>query len=164
MAVPRLHLAVQYASRDAAPARAQTRRWVAASLSVISRTHGASIVSATLTFRYVDEAEGRALNRTYRGRDYATNVLTFRFDEGTAAREGGHVEADVVICVPVVVAEARTQHKALATHCAHLVVHGVLHACGYDHEADGDAEAMEALERQVLRRFGIVDPYRVLER
>lgn len=149
-----LRLSVQYASADPAPRRDQMRRWVAATLDTIMSIRRPRITGATLAFRFVDRDEGRALNREYRGKGHATNVLTFAFDE-TAAE----VEADVVICLPVVAREAAEQRKAFADHCAHLVVHGTLHACGYDHEHADEAEAMEAIERRVLARFRIADPY-----
>lgn len=108
---------------------------------------------ASLTVRFVGEAEGRELNRHYRGRDYATNVLTFPYDTP------GRLEADIVICVPVVRAEARAQRKRLDDHLAHLLVHGVLHAQGHDHEDEEQARRMEAAEVAILRRFRIADPY-----
>ncbi len=114
-----------------------------------------------LTIRFVDEDEGRSLNRGFRGKDHATNVLTFVL--GDDATNATRVEADIVICMPVVEAEARAQDKPVFVHCAHLVVHGTLHACGFDHETEAEAEAMEQIERGVLARFGITDPYRVVE-
>jgi len=151
---PTLHLAVQYASERPAPSRERVRRWVRAALD-----EGATAVGdATLTLRFVDEAEARALDRNFRGKDHATNVLTFALGDATA--EPSHVEADIVICVPVVEREARQQDKSFDDHVAHLVVHGTLHACGHDHETDREAAAMEALEGKVLRRFRILDPYR----
>ena len=151
-----LHLAVQYASDHAAPSRAQVRRWAMASLAELSTLPARAVDEATLTFRFVDLDEARSLNHTYRGRDYPTNVLTFPLDDGT-----GGVEADIVVCLPVVDREASEQHKTFAAHCAHLVVHGTLHACGHDHEDEADATIMEALETRVLARFRITDPYRV---
>lgn len=155
----RLQLSVQYATDGDVPARIRVRRWVGATLAV-ARTRRPGIGDATLVVRFVDVDEGRALNRSYRGKDYATNVLTFPYEAADDART---VEADIVICAPVVASEALAQRKPAATHCAHLVVHGVLHACGYDHEDEDDAEAMEAIERAVLARFRIVDPYRIVE-
>ena len=156
MAATTLHLAVQYATDLDVPARAQVRRWVCAALALTNRgrSSGDSIAGATLTIRFVDVDEARALNRTFRGKDYATNVLTFPYE--AAHRE---IEADLVICMPVLVAEARLQRKEVSAHCAHLVVHGTLHGCGYDHEATTDADAMEELEREVLARLRIADPY-----
>ena len=109
-----------------------------------------------MTLRFVGAAEGRALNRQYRGRDYATNVLTFVYDD---AGGRGPVAGDLVLCVPVLQREAREQKKTLRAHCAHLVVHGTLHLQGYDHESDKDARVMEALETELLAASGYRDPY-----
>lgn len=108
----------------------------------------------TVTVRYVAEAEGRRLNREFRGRDYATNVLSFPYEEG------GTPEGDVVICAPVVAREARAQGKAIDAHHAHLLVHGLLHLQGYDHEKSAaEAARMERRERSILARLGFDDPY-----
>ena len=148
MPPPRLELAVQYASSMRnMPTRAQLRRWVRAALE-----HDARI-----TIRLVGQAEGRALNRAYRGRDYATNVLTFVF------RERPPYEGDLAICAPVVAREARAQGKSVAAHYAHLAVHGVLHLQGYDHESDADAAVMENRETAILARLGQRDPYAAVE-
>jgi len=106
-----------------------------------------------VTIRYVAESEGRRLNRSYRGKDYATNVLTFIY--GTKPLEG-----DVVICAPVVAREAKAQGKAVAAHHAHLLVHGLLHLQGFDHERPDEATRMEGCERIILKRLGFDDPYR----
>lgn len=111
---------------------------------------------AEMAVRVVGAAEGQALNREYRARDYATNVLTFDY-----AREPV-VCADLVLCAPVVAAEAAAQRIALADHYAHLLVHGALHAQGHDHEEDAQAQVMEALETQILAGLGVRDPYAVL--
>ncbi|MDE2082181.1 MAG: rRNA maturation RNase YbeY, partial [Burkholderiales bacterium] len=108
---------------------------------------------AQITVRIVDGDEARALNRSYRGRDYATNVLTFDYERTP------RVVADLVLCAPVVEAEAAAQRIPLEDHYAHLLVHGTLHAQGHDHERDDDAQAMEARETAVLRGLGIADPY-----
>ena len=108
---------------------------------------------AEIAVRIVDAEEGQRLNREFRHKDYATNVLTFDY-----AREP-LVAADLVLCAPVVEAEAAAAGKALEAHYAHLVVHGALHAQGFDHEDDDDAEAMEAREREVLASLGYPDPY-----
>jgi probable rRNA maturation factor len=108
--------------------------------------------AANVTLRYVAEAEGRRLNREFRGRDYATNVLTFVYSARPLA-------GDIVICAPVVAREAREQGKDVADHHAHLLVHGFLHLQGLDHVDDGDAKAMERRERRVLAALGIADPY-----
>jgi probable rRNA maturation factor len=139
-----LSLSVQYASTAAdLPTRSQVRRWVRAALDG----------DALVTVRFVDADEGRSLNAEYRGRDYATNVLTFVYDEGKT-RVG-----DVVLCDPVIRREAAAQGKTLAAHYAHLVIHGMLHLQGHDHERAADAAAMEARERTLLARFRLPDPY-----
>jgi probable rRNA maturation factor len=155
---PRLRLSLQ-AGRSAGepPAdRHQVRRWVLAALSR----------DAELTLRFVGEAEGRTLNAQFRGQDHATNVLTFAYDDDDDGAGGGDgdgeplAKADIVICLPVVRREARAQRKPLRNHFGHLVIHGVLHAQGMDHEDERDALAMEAAETRILSRFRIPDPYR----
>ncbi|MEO5694019.1 MAG: rRNA maturation RNase YbeY [Usitatibacter sp.] len=118
---------------------------------------GAALVrKATVTVRIVNAAEGRRLNRQFRGRDYATNVLTFVYESGRSVTLSG----DVVICAPVVARESREQGKTLEAHYAHLLVHGLLHLQGMDHEASAvEAERMERRERSILRRLGFPDPY-----
>jgi len=124
--------------------RHKVARWIRAALAA----------PAEIAVRIVDEDEGRALNRDYRGKDYATNVLTFDY-----AREPV-VGADLVLCAPVVEHEAREQRITLEAHYAHLLVHGTLHAQGWDHERKRDAEAMEARESELLAALGFADPYR----
>ncbi len=142
-------ITVQYASRlRGLPAAAQVRRWAKAA--------GAS--GAHFNFRLVNRAEARRLNRDFRGRDYATNVLTFVYGDGPG---GAAPDADIVLCVQVVAREAREQGKPLEAHYAHLVVHGALHALGHDHEKPAQARRMEALETGILRRLGFGDPYRI---
>jgi probable rRNA maturation factor len=151
MARPRLALSVQYAvPRKGLPVARTLRRWADAALE---RT-------ASVTLRFVGEAEGRALNARFRGRDYATNVLTFVYDDGFhATKDASPLAGDIVICVPVVRREARTRGRTLRAHCAHLVVHGVLHLQGYDHERNADAAAMEARESALLCALGYSDPH-----
>jgi probable rRNA maturation factor len=141
---PELSLAVQYACHnDALPLRSQIRRWVKAALET----------DVQATIRFVDAQEGRTLNRDFRGKDYATNVLSFVY-------ETRPVSGDLVICTTVVQREAKEQGKPFKAHLAHMVVHGMLHLQGYDHETGArDAARMEAREREVLARFGIPDPY-----
>lgn len=140
-----LSLAVQYVCNDEhLPSRPQVRRWVLAALEQ----------SVQVTIRFVDADEGRTLNRNYRGKDYATNVLTFIY--GTTPVVSG----DLVICLPVVLREAADQNKPVKAHLAHLIVHGMLHLQGYDHETGKrEAARMENKERDILARFGIPDPY-----
>lgn len=137
--------------RKGLPAAASVRRWVEAALAGQRR-------AIELAVRYVDSNEGRALNRDYRGKDYATNVLSFPVELPPGVRSP--LLGDLVVCAPVVALEALGQDKPLAHHHAHLVVHGVLHLLGMDHErSEADAEAMEARERAILGRLGIPDPY-----
>lgn len=155
-----LRLSVQYAieeADDALPTRDRIRRWAAAALAAVVQP---TIDEAVLVVRFVDRDEGRRINREFRSKDYATNVLTFPYDDAATIAATRRVEADLVICVPVVADEARAQHKPFGAHCAHLIVHGTLHACGHDHEDPAEADTMEAIERRVLSRFRIDDPYR----
>jgi len=141
---PALTLSVQYASNAAdLPTRPHVRRWVRAAL----------LDDATVTVRFVDAIEGRALNAEYRNRDYPTNVLTFVYDD-ESPRAG-----DVVLCAPVVRKEADEQGKSLAAHYAHLVVHGMLHLQGFDHQRPADAARMEAREIAILADLGMTNPY-----
>ena len=116
----------------------------------------ADVDAAEITVRIVDALEGQALNKDYRHKDYATNVLTFDYTQAP------FVTADLVLCAPVVAAEALENGKSLAAHYAHLLVHGTLHAQGFDHETgDADALEMEALETEILSGLGVADPYKV---
>ena len=108
---------------------------------------------AEITVRIVDASEGQALNREYRKKNYATNVLTFDYTLEPL------VTADLVLCAPVVAQEAQDQGKTLQAHYAHLIVHGVLHAQGWDHELDEDAQVMELREAEILARLGFENPY-----
>jgi probable rRNA maturation factor len=154
---PALRLSVQIdpSAGDCPVDRAQLRRWV---LGALER-------DAQITLRLVGSAEGRTLNARFRGKDRPTNVLTFRYDEdappaAARRRRTAPAQADVVICLPVVLREAREQAKTPRQHLGHMVVHGVLHAQGMDHENERDATRMEARETTILRRFRIPDPYR----
>lgn len=150
-----LDVAVSYAvARKGVPAAASFRRW--AGLALQGR-----IRQADLAVRLVAEDEGRALNRHYRGKDYATNVLSFpaELPEGLPADVRLPLLGDLVLCVPVVEREAAEQGKSRNAHYAHLTVHGVLHLLGWDHEDDTEAEAMERLEREILAALGVDDPY-----
>ena len=137
-----MKLAVQRASRAAhIPSDASLRKWASA-----------AGVRGTVTVRYVGETESRRLNREFRGKDHSTNVLSFPYSSKT-------LEGDLVICAPVVAREARSQGKTLRAHHAHMLVHGLLHLAGLDHEREREAARMEARERAVLARLGFPDPY-----
>lgn len=138
-------IAVQNASTARnVPAAARIRQWARAALTVDAR----------VTIRIVGQTEGRLLNRSYRRKDYATNVLTFVF------RDHAPLEGDLALCAPVITREARAQRKPVAAHYAHMIVHGLLHLQGYDHENDRDAAVMEKRERTLLAQFGYPDPYK----
>jgi probable rRNA maturation factor len=142
---PALSLSLQFADarHRALLPRHKVARWLRAALEV----------PAEFTVRIVDADEGQALNRDFRGKDYATNVLTFDYQHEPM------VVADLVLAAPVVEAEARELGIDIAAHYAHLLVHGALHAQGYDHEADDEAAAMEARETELLLGLGLHDPY-----
>ena len=145
MSAAGLRLSIQRVSRARhIPGDRRLRAWARAALAG----------PASVTLRFVAESEGRRLNREFRGRDYATNVLSFAY-----GRAGGRLEGDVVICAPVVSREARAQAKAVPAHYAHLVVHGLLHLQGYDHESPREARRMQGRERRVLATLGFPDPY-----
>ena len=151
----RLDVVINYAvPRTGVPAAVSFRRWVAAALE-------SRIREADLAIRIVGTKEGRALNHHNRGKDYATNVLSFPAELPEGLPEGVKMPllGDLVICAPVVAREAKEQKKALAAHYAHLTVHGTLHLLGWDHEDDKEAECMEQLEREILAELGIEDPY-----
>jgi len=151
----KISLAVQYASKSRlVPSRAQLRRWICAALKR----------EAVLTIRIVDEPEGRKLNREYRDKDYATNVLTFAYDDCMKKPLSGHSQVlcgDAVICAPVVEREAAAQHKELIAHYAHLTIHAALHLQGFDHMDENNAAAMESLETELMLKLRYPDPYRV---
>lgn len=148
---PRVHLAYAV-SRRGLPAAVSFRRWVAAALAGAGHHQ-----PAELSIRIVDGDEGRALNKQYRDKDYATNVLSF------AAELPAGIDlpllGDLAICAPVVRREAARQGKRPHDHWAHMTVHGVLHLLGFDHIIDAEAERMEALERRILAGLDISDPY-----
>jgi len=143
--MPSLSMDVQYASSlEGLPTTAQFKRWARKTLRV----------DAEIALRIVDEDEGRMLNREYRGKDYATNVLTFPLVEEP------YLMGDIILCAPVVLQEAEQQHKSIEAHFAHLTVHGVLHLHGYDHETEPQAELMETLETGIVMNLGYPDPYK----
>ena len=129
------------------PEKSQFKKWAQAALRVDTEA----------TIRIVDAQEALELNSTYRGKDYATNVLTFPLTEEPV------LMGDIIICAPVVAAEANAQHKDLIAHYAHLTVHGMLHLCGFDHENEYQAELMESLEVQILTKLGYANPYLITE-
>ncbi|NJD34008.1 MAG: rRNA maturation RNase YbeY [Betaproteobacteria bacterium] len=143
--LPELRLSVQYpGGKEGGPTRTQVRRWMRAACSV----------PAEVTVRFVGTEEGQTLNRDYRSKDYATNVLSFPYESGA------RICGDLVLCLPVIEREAKEQDKPAEAHYAHMVVHGMLHLQGYDHETGkDDAERMEALEREILADLGYPDPY-----
>ena len=147
----KLSLSVQYpdARLETLITRPKVRRWVKAAL----------FAPAELTIRFVDAEEGRTLNRDYREKDYATNVLTFAYNEGEELAEDEPTRADIILCTDVLEKEAAEQKKSVEEHTAHLIVHGVLHAQGYDHMDDEEAAEMEGLETEILAKLGISDPY-----
>lgn len=145
MPKPRLKLDLQIGARAlGAPTPAQVRRWARSALKR----------PGEITVRIVGSAEGRRLNRRYRGEDHATNVLSFPY-----ALSRGLVQGDVVLCAPVIAREARAQGKTLEAHFAHMVVHAILHLQGHDHARRRDAERMEALEKKLLTNLGYPAPY-----
>jgi probable rRNA maturation factor len=143
---PALSLSLQFAdpSHRASLKRHHVARWIGAALNA----------PAEITVRIVGEDEARRLNREFRGGDHATNVLTFDYAHTPI------VVADLVVCAPVVEREANQQHIDIAAHYAHLLVHGVLHAQGLDHQQDADAARMESRESEILTALGFDDPYR----
>jgi probable rRNA maturation factor len=146
-----LKVAVQYGARArGVPTPAQLRRWARAALERNVRVKEGD---AQVTLRIVSGSEGRALNRNFRGRDYATNVLSFRM------RDRPDLEGDLALCAPVIAREARAQGKTLAAHYAHLVVHGILHLQGLDHGTRSEALRMERRESRIVTALGFPDPY-----
>lgn len=150
MTLNKLDLSLQFGTFDNAAAhrslltRPVVTRWIQHALAV----------DAEITVRIVGEKEGRALNAQYRKKDYATNVLTFDYQQAPT------VQADLVICGPVIEREAQEQNKSLEEHYAHMLVHGSLHAQGWDHEtSEADADEMEAYETDILQELGYADPY-----
>lgn len=147
-----LSLSIQYADSrlETLTSRQQIRRWVRAAIEQ----------PAVIALRFVDETEARALNRDFRQKDYATNVLTFAYgDIPTDPESQAAIHADIILCTGVILTEAKSQGKTPADHLAHLIIHGVLHAQGYDHETETDAAEMETLETRILARFHIANPY-----
>lgn len=148
MQLNKLSLSVQYADPTLQQqiTRPTLRKWVKAAL----------LAPAQINLRFVDAEEGRSLNRQYRSKDYATNVLTFAYTEDA---QDEATQADIILCTEVLQREAQEQERSIEAHAAHLVVHGVLHAQGYDHETDEEADEMEHLEIEILATLGFSNPY-----
>lgn len=149
---------------DGIPDDEDLQRFALAALPEDAKVGVNPCASTRVHLRIVDEAEGHALNMRWRGKDAATNVLSFPSSLPEALPDGSELKllGDVVLCAPVIAREAAVQRKPLAHHWAHLVIHGVLHLRGYDHTESKAAEAMEQLECDLLQRLGIPDPYRVV--
>lgn len=148
MGMTQLHLSVQYARRPRHwPLKAQWQTWIETALEA---------ACAYVTLRLVDTEEGQILNATYRNKAYATNILSFPYDD---IDDTDTIYGDLVVCVPVVEREAKEQGKKLDAHAAHLVIHGMLHLQGYDHETDDEAETMETKEIALLSQLGYPNPY-----
>ena len=137
-------------SSEDTPDDQSIKRWVSAAI-------GSKTGDTELSIRIVDEAEGKALNETYRGASGPTNVLSFPFDEKTP--EPMPLIGDIVVCAPVVAREAAQQNKDLNAHWAHMIIHGVLHLLGYDHQNDLEAAIMESLETEIMQKLGFPPPY-----
>lgn len=157
---PIITLDLQFAMACPALSSEQITEWATAAVTEVNAIYTDNALSVPyeqvlLTLRFCDEDEGRALNQQFRQKDNATNVLTFEY--GTDPE--GTLSGDIIICVPVLEKEALEQHKPFVHHAAHLCVHGVLHALGYDHLDDEEAEEMEGLETDILAHFSIPDPY-----
>lgn len=165
-ATPKLSLAIQYACDVPELSRSKIRSWVQKALNAAYKDmadHDSkyipkpeyTLAAVEITIRFVDESEGKELNLNYRNRDYATNVLTFEYGmtpDGTAS-------GDIVLCVPVIRLQADEQDKDFLHHAAHLIIHGVLHALGYDHTENEQAQHMEHIETTILAKMSITDPY-----
>jgi probable rRNA maturation factor len=134
--------------------RAQLRRWVVATVASSSTSGDISALPTQINLVFAEQDQAKSLNMTHRGKRYATNVLTFSYSQNPA-------HADIIICLDVIEAEAREQGKLAKHHLGHMVVHGVLHALGHEHETEAQSATMESLEVKILKRFRIPDPYTV---
>ena len=152
---PELSLSIDFAVKDDRLPRWRIRRWV---MRALTTAHADGLIGFNrmqLGMKIVGLSEGRKLNAAYRQKDYATNVLTFEY----GVTPDGTASGDIVLCLPVLVKEAREQQKTVLAHAAHLTIHGTLHALGYDHLKPREARHMEALETTMLAELGITDPY-----
>ena len=152
---PDLSLSVQYGTPSNELARWRIRRWVQRAIVGAHQSQALDCARAILTVVILNEKQALSYNESYRGKAYATNVLTFEY----GCDPDGTLSADIVLCLPVLKKEAREQKKPLLHHAAHLVIHGTLHALGYDHEDNRDAQRMESLETEILSNMRIPDPY-----
>lgn len=164
MTTPKLDVVIQYGGNLNQEAsclnETQIHQWVqgafAEALAVYNDAAMAPpFIQVTFTLRFCDENEARQLNKQYRDKDYATNVLTFEYGIDPT----GMLSGDIIICTAVLKKEALEQQKPFLHHAAHLCIHGVLHALGYDHIIEEDAKEMESLEIDILKQFGIPNPY-----
>lgn len=146
----KLTIDIQYAS----PAIEVALSKIASATLVKKWIKTATNCDGLLTLRFVNAAEGKKLNSTFRKKDYATNVLTFPYEFSKTS-----LAADIIFCLPIIQKEAKEQNKPIKAHLAHLIVHGCLHAQAYDHENQKDAKKMEALEVKILRQLGFTNPY-----
>ena len=147
---PKLQIDLQYAST----AIESTLSKIASPTLIKKWVKSATPLGGLMTLRFVNATEGKKLNLAFRQKDYATNVLTFPYELSK-----NELSADIIFCLPILQKEAKEQDKLLKAHLAHLIVHGCLHAQGYDHEASKDAKKMEALEIQTLQKIGFANPY-----
>lgn len=154
---PDFSLSVQYATEAPELPRWRLRGWVRSALSLLAKHIELDANHIELSIRIVDAAEGREINHQFRGKDYATNVLTFEYGVDPEST----LRADLVLCRPVLLEEAAQQGKSVLHHAAHLTLHGVLHALGYDHIDDSQAQEMESLEIMLLARLKIKNPYQL---
>jgi len=152
---PQISLSVQYGMVAPMLPRWRLRRWVKRAVAGVIADGRNDFTHVQLGLRLVNAKEGQALNRDFRSRDYATNVLTFEY----GVDPDGVAHGDIVLCIPVLRREADEQRKPLLAHAAHLTIHGVLHALGYDHLDTDEAQRMESLETRVLAAMGLPDPY-----
>lgn len=162
-AAPLLELEVQFGTaRRGVPHVTRLRQWALAAYVAHARRHGAArkvrILPAAVSLRIVGAAESRRLNHEWRGKDKSTNVLSFPAGD-VLSEDGAYHLGDLAICAQVVAREAKEQHKNADAHWAHMMIHGVLHLLGYDHETPRDARTMEALEVDTMQQLGFADPY-----
>lgn len=152
---PTLQLSIQFAVPAQNLTRQRIRSWVKRTIDIAWQVYALEAQGLHVNLRFVDQVEGQALNTQYRHKPKATNVLTFAY----GPQEDSMLTADVIICVPVLTQEAKKQNKTFDHHAAHLIVHGTLHALGFDHVDDDQAQEMESLETTILGQMKIADPY-----